>query len=202
MRLGRVVDFKSDVVGSSRDSGRRSPRSDSDIWRKLPEGMCWFSCHIETCDIDKIFVYGGREWKEAFGTFSLNAVTAAKISPDDRDQIKSRIESLMHTLATGHKYKSFALTAFSGEGPFVMIDGCHRAAAMLRLGMLAGQSCYIGFHQHVGKDYAWFRHSLCGTSRSFRDEWTNARASSERPAHRHPGGHELPIDHDHGSADS
>ncbi|HEY2252451.1 MAG TPA: hypothetical protein VGH74_15365 [Planctomycetaceae bacterium] len=181
MRLGRVVDFKSDVIGTSRRSGRKSPRLDSDIWRKLPAETCWFSCHIEPCDIEKIFVYAGREWKEAFGTFSLNAVAAANLAEDDQNHHKSRIEHLMHTLASGHKYQSLALMAFSGAGPYVMIDGCHRAAAMLRLGMLAGQSCYVGFHQDVGKDHAWFRHALCGTARSSKGdgsaphgEWTSA----------------------------
>src|SRR5436190_21343105 len=104
MRMGRVVDFKSDVLGSSRRSGRKSSRSDNDIWRKLPEGTCWFACHLEQCDIDRIFVYAGREWKDAFGTFSLNALSAAKLVPDDKHHHKSRIERLMHTLSTGHKF--------------------------------------------------------------------------------------------------
>jgi|SRR5579863_2878702 len=177
MRLARVVDFSLDVVGTSRRSGRKSPRSDSDIWRRLPEGTCWFACHIEQCDIEKIFVYAGREWKEAFGGFSLKGAAAAALEPDDRQHHKSRIEQLTRTLATGHKYRSLALTAFSGEGPFVMIDGNHRAAAMLRLGILAGQSCYVGFHQRIGKDCSWFRHSLCGSST------TDGSAASKTKAH-------------------
>jgi hypothetical protein len=187
MRLGRVVDFKSDVIGTSRRSDRKSLRSDSDIWRKLPEGTCWFACHIEPSDIERIFVYGGREWKDAFGTFSLSAVLQANLARDDEHHHKSRIERLMHTLATGHKFRSLALTAFSAEGPYVMIDGCHRAAAMLRLGMLAGQSCYIGFHEQIGKDHSWFRYALCGISVSSNstsgegsmshEEWTSAPVS-------------------------
>jgi hypothetical protein len=164
MRLGRVVDFKSDVIGTSRRSGRKEPRSDSEIWRRLPEGTCWFACHLEPCDIEKIFVYGDREWKQAFGSFSLKAVAAATLDSDDKQHHKSRIQQLMQTLASGHKYRSLALTAFSGEGPYVMIDGNHRAAAMLRLGILAGQSCYVGFHQRIGKDCSWFRHAVCGSS--------------------------------------
>ena len=178
MRLGRIVDFKSDVVGTSRRAGRKNRRSDSDVWRKLPEGTCWFACQLEPSDIEKIFVYGGREWKDAFGTFSLNAVAQANLAQDDRHQHKSRIERLMHTLATGHKFRALALTAFSADGPFVMIDGSHRAAAMLRLGILAGQSCYVGFHQQIGKDYAWFRHALCGSSKTL--DSTSERSSGER----------------------
>lgn len=181
MRLGRVVDFKPDVLGSSRRSGRKTPRSDSEIWRKLPDGTCWFACHIEQSDIEKIFVYGGREWKDAFGTFSLNAIATAKLEPDDEHHHKSRIEHLMQTLSTGHKFRSLALTAFSGEGPYVMIDGSHRAAAMLRLGILAGQSCYVGFHQQIGKDFAWFRNALCGVSRTSHDGWTSSPVALKRP---------------------
>jgi len=125
-----------------------------------------------------MFVLAGHEWKDAFGTYSLNAVAAAKLVPDDQNHHKSRIERLMHTLSTGHKFRSLALTAFSGEGPYVMIDGSHRAAAMLRLGILAGQSCYVGFHQQMGQDSSWFRQAICGVSRSTRetthDGWISA----------------------------
>jgi uncharacterized protein YjbI with pentapeptide repeats len=224
MRLGRVVDFKSDVVGTSRRSGRKSLRSESDIWRKLPEGTCWFACHLEPSDIEKIFVYADREWKEAFGTFNLNAVGQANLEganleranlrpvslhpanlANDQCRHEPRIERLMHTLATGHKFRSLALTAFSAEGPFVVIDGSHRAAAMLRLGILAGQSCYVGFHQQIGKDHAWFRYALCGNSTTLastsregstsHEQWTSApvslhiRKRSRRRHSHHNGAH-------------
>lgn len=207
MRLGRVVDFKSDVLGTSRRSGRKALRSDSDIWRKLPEGMCWFACHIEASDIERIFVYGDREWKETFGTFSLNAVVQGQLVPDDQHHHKSSIEGLMQTLSTGHKFRSLALTAFSADGPFVMIDGSHRAAAMLRLGMLSGQSCYVGFHQHIGKDHDWFRNTLCGIAGTAHDGWASPAFSLNiQNGHTHgnhsPGVNFQSVDHDQGSGGS
>jgi hypothetical protein len=173
MRLGRVVDFKDDVLGGSRRVGHKSRRTNSDIWRKLPEGICWFACHLEPADVEKIYVYADRNWKNAFGTFNLSALSATKLVPDDEHHHKSRIERLMHTLSTGQKFRSLALVAFSGEGPFVMIDGNHRAAAMVRLGMLPGQSCYVGFHQKIGRDYSWFRNAICGYAASSDSGWSS-----------------------------
>ncbi len=184
MRLGRVVDFDAVVVGTSRRASRKSRRADGEIWGKLPKGTCWFACHIEPADIEKIFVYAGREWMDAFGSFHLSAVAQAKLEPDDEHNHRSKVERLMQTLATGHKFRSLALAAFSGEGPFVLIDGSHRAAAMLRLGILAGQPCYVGFAQQMGKDHAWFRHALCGLARPTFDGWLSAPVPLHRASHK------------------
>ena len=96
---------------------------------------------------------------------------------------------------------------------------------MLRLGILAGQSCYVGFHQQMGKDSSWFRHAICGVSRSVsettHDGWisaplplTNRRRKSKSPAESVDQGSsveiESPVDQgsvdqgavDHGSSES
>lgn len=162
MHIGSTVDWETDVLAAWKKAANPEKAPNNDVWERLPEGMCWFNCLIEPSDIEKIYVIGSYDWKEVFGTYCLSGVAANSCDADDRFRHKSKIMAIRNAIAVGKSVDPIILTAFSGSGPFVIIEGNHRAAAMMQLGVLAGQRVYVGFHQKIGSDFLWFRRAVLG----------------------------------------
>lgn len=160
MRIGRAVDWETDVFAAWRRSADGDESPNSDVWSTLPPGVCWFNCRIEPEDIEKIYVIGSFDWNEVFGTYGLRSIAATSCDEDDSFRHKSRINAIRNAMAVGRGFEPIILTAFSGDGPFVIIEGNHRAVAMMQLGILTGQPVFIGFHKKIGSEFNWFRRAV------------------------------------------
>lgn len=161
MRIGRVVDWENDVLASWRRSAEGVLAPNQDVWSMLPSGVCWFDGRIERQDLEKMHVIGSNDWKDVFGSYVLKTVAAQVFEiPDDPHRHSSRITGIRHALATGRQFEPLILTAFSGDGPFVVIEGNHRAVALAQLNLLHGQPAFIGFHRAMGTEFHWFRRAV------------------------------------------
>ena len=161
MHIGRTVDWETDVFAAWQRSAAGNGIPNGDVWGTLPPGVCWFNCRVEPEDIEKIYVIGSLDWKDVFGTYRLRGIAAASFDgKDDSFRHKFRIYGIRNAMAVGRDFEPIILTAFSGDGPFVIIEGNHRAVAMTQLGILAGHSVFVGFHKQIGSDFNWFRRAV------------------------------------------
>ncbi|MBF0614306.1 MAG: hypothetical protein G8237_11115 [Magnetococcales bacterium] len=160
MYIGRAVDWEQVVLASWIRSAGGKLLPKTEMWRPLPTGVCWFECRMEPADIPKCFVIGSRDWRELFGCTHLSTIAANSFQGEDNYSHHSRIHAMKRILASGDFFEPLILTAFSGEGPFVIIDGNHRAIALLQLNLLAGQRLFVGFHPRMGQDFFWFQRSI------------------------------------------
>lgn len=164
MQIGRTADWETDVFAAWRRSADGDDSPNSDVWNTLPSGVCWFNCRIDPEDIEKIYAIGSFDWKEVFGCYDLRNIAATSCDKeDDSFRHKSRINGIKNAMAVGRNFEPIILTAFSGEGPFVIIEGNHRAAAMMQLGILAGQPVFVGFSKKIGSEFNWFRRAVLNT---------------------------------------
>lgn len=160
MQIGCAVDWEERVLSSWRRSAGGKPLPKPEVWQPMPPGVCWFQCRVEPEDQKKIYVIGSRDWKLLFGSCHLQTVAANPCLGTDDYRHQSRVRSMKKALAVGDTFEPLILTAFSGAGPFVIIDGNHRAIALLQLGLLVGQPVFIGFHPRMGHDFIWFRRAV------------------------------------------
>lgn len=160
MHIGCAVEWETEVLASwSRSAGgKQLPKPE--VWQPLPPGVCWFRCRLEPGDIAKCYLIGSRDWKEIFSSTHLATVAADPCHGTDDFRHKSRIQGIKRALAMGETFEPLILTAFSGEGPFVIIDGNHRAIALLQLHLLVGQTVFAGFHPRMGQAFFWFHRSV------------------------------------------
>lgn len=141
-----------------RDSARHTGHFNRDVWGCLPQGMCWFRCRIEPGDIPQVYVIGSEDWQEEFGSYRLLDIADAGERADGYHQ--ARIRSMQQSLDKNWDAGTLTLVASAGTGPFVLIDGNHRAAALQRHGLLAGRECYLGFHHRLADDFVWYWRAL------------------------------------------
>jgi hypothetical protein len=160
MKLKNIVDWDNDVLAAWRRSAQHTTHHNNDVWSRLPAGVCWFQAEIEAQDIDAMYVIGSEDWKEVFGTYRLLGVACANYEIDDHYHHRSRIDSVQKTLIANCKTEPLIMVGSHGAGPFVVMDGNHRATAMLRLNRLVGQECYVGFQQKIATDFVWFRRAV------------------------------------------
>ena len=161
MHIGRTVDWEMDVFSAWRRSADGDHSPNSDVWSTLPPGVCWFDCRFELEDIEKSYVIGSADWKEVFGSYDLRSIAATTYDgEDDSFRHKSRIIGIRNAMAVGQIFEPIILTAFSGDGPFVIAEGNHRAVAMMQLGIIIGQPVFVGFHKQMGEKFNWFRRSV------------------------------------------
>ena len=161
MHIGPVVDWERDVLAAWRRSANNAERPNSDVWGKLPEHVCWLSARIEESDLAKLHVIGSCDWAEVFRTYRLSDVASCITNEgDDKHKHTSRIRDMGKAYAAGHRFERIAVVSFSGSGPFVVIDGCHRVVAMRRQNILVGQDVFLGLHADIGTSFVWFRQAV------------------------------------------
>lgn len=141
-------------------SARHTGHFNRDIWGHLPGGMCWFHCRIEPQDIPLCHVIGSEDWQEEFGSYRLQDIADAYDEADDSYRHKSRIQAMQQSLGEGWDAGTLVLVASDGAGPFVLVDGNHRAVAMQLQGSLAGRECFVGFHHGLVTDFVWYWRAL------------------------------------------
>lgn len=160
MKFGRAIEWEQ-VFSSWRGPVPAEAAPNADVWGALPPGVAWFECEIETCDLARLFVIGSPDWQETFGTHALAGIATSPLLNDDRYHHRERILGIASACARGRIYSPPIITAHSGHGPFVIIDGNHRAVALQRLGLLLGQRVYLGCHPQMGQIFQWFRWAFC-----------------------------------------
>lgn len=159
MELGNVVDWEQHVLAAWRRSSQRTSPN-ADVWGRLPPGTCWFEARIAESDIGKLLLIGSEDWVEVFGSYRLDDVSRADYADDDTYRHKERVRSIRSVMEQGRQMEPLVLVADSADGPFVIIDGNHRAISLHQLGKLAGQACYVGFHHRMHADFLWSRRAV------------------------------------------
>lgn len=142
-----------------RDSAQHTGHFNRDVWGRLPDGMCWFRGCIEQQDIVQLYVIGSEDWQEEFGSYQLPKIADACLEPGNGYH-QSRIRAMRQSLDEGWESGPLVLVASDGAGPFVMIDGNHRAAALQMQGELSGRECLVGFHRRLAEDFVWYWRAL------------------------------------------
>jgi hypothetical protein len=160
MKIGAVVDWDQIVMPIWRASAEHTGHYNRDVWGRLPEGMCWFRCRIEPQDIAGCHVIGAEDWRDTFGSYRLADVVESYAGVDDGERHKSHIETMRKSLDKGWDAGQLIFVASDGAGPFVLIDGNHRAVALQLQGLLAGQECFVGFHHRLADDFVWYWRAL------------------------------------------
>ena len=163
MRFGRVVSWENDVFAAWRRASNNAMRPNSDVWGKLPEHVCWLTARVEQIDIPRLYVIGSSDWKEVFGSYRLSEIAAKPLTgTDDKHKHSSRIVGISSAYSAGKQFEPVVMVSFSGEGPFVVIDGNHRAVGMHRAGLLVGREVFVGLHPAIGSGYGWFKQAVVG----------------------------------------
>lgn len=159
MELGEVVDWDRHVLPAWRRSSRqRSPNAD--VWGRLPPGVCWFQGRIADKDVGKLLMIGSQDWCEVFGSYRLTEISSAGYADDDIYGHKSRVRDIRLAMTQGRQMEPLVLVADNGAGPFVIIDGNHRAICLHQLDRLVGQVCFVGFHHRMHTDFLWSRRAV------------------------------------------
>ncbi len=175
MKLGRVVDWDDDVLPSWRKHAPDSRDANADIWQRLPDGVCWVCGDIEPPDLAQLYVVGSADWFEEFGSYRVNEIaTRLRAAPHggvdpgcdfgapSANRHRDRIGELRASLRkSSHAVPPLVLVCADVRGPFVIVDGNHRALALLQLDLLSGQPCYLGLHRNMGK-FLWMQRALAG----------------------------------------
>lgn len=159
MELGDVVDWDQHVLAAWRRSSKRTSPN-ADVWGRLPPGVCWFHGRIADDDVGKLLLIGSEDWYKVFGSYRLTEVSHAEYADDDVYGHKARVRNISLAMSQGRQMEPLVLVADSAAGPFVLIDGNHRAICLHQLGKLVGQACFIGFHHRMHADFLWSRRAV------------------------------------------
>lgn len=159
MELGKVVDWEEHVLAAWRRSSQRTSPN-ADVWGRLPPGVCWFEARMTDGDVGNMLLIGSEDWVEVFGSYRLDEVSRAGYADDDIYGHKARVRNIRAAMEQGRQMEPLVLVADSATGPFVIIDGNHRAISLQQLGRLAGHPCFVGFHHRMHKDFLWSQRAV------------------------------------------
>jgi hypothetical protein len=163
MRIGNVVTWEREVHPAWQKSSGNDPTAHSDIWGRLPPGVCWLEATIEESDIDSMFVIGSGDWIQSFETYRLGGIALQDFSHVKAGcHHRPKIIGFEQSIGAGRQLGPLIAVASSGIGPFVFLDGNHRAVAHLRTGQLVGQFVYLGLHHHISSEFSWFVRAIRG----------------------------------------
>lgn len=138
-----------------------------EIINKLPGDICWYLAKIEESDINKICVISSDDWAAiTFKTFLLKNVDRFTTACDAYTTSISRdIERNLAFLYSRDKKMSpkRKKLILVGEtivnGPFVIIEGNRRAAALFIAKFLVGRIICLGISKKI-KEYHWARYTM------------------------------------------
>ncbi|WP_338847782.1 hypothetical protein V8J88_03390 [Massilia sp. W12] len=171
MRLGRAVHWETVVLPAWRRAACSSEDANADVWRHLPPDCCWLQGEIETPDIEKMFIIGSQDWFDVFGAYQLGHIAQriqadrAAQAPDDIWQHHSHVQYLYDSYCRQSRpAQPLMLAAADARGPFVLLDGNHRALALYLLRQLVGQPCFVALHASMEQDFLWMRRALSALS--------------------------------------
>lgn len=155
MKFGRAIAWEDVLETWRKTPGANIPNPD--VWQAIPSGSVWFECEIEASDVEQMHVIGSDDWTEIFGSFTLLDIARHPRRTSDPYRHIDKIEGITNAYSAGSKLQPPILTADSGHGPFVIIEGNHRCIALLRLDKLVGSRVFVGCHPRMASDFIWFR---------------------------------------------
>ncbi len=159
VQIIKLVSWERDVLPAWRRASGNAKSPNSDIWGKLPIGVSWFFGYIEKADLQNLYVIGSGDWKKVFGTYRLLDVAADTSDEDDNYHHRKKIRGIQKSVSEGELFEPIIAVAHSKKGPFVIIDGNHRAVTYSKLGQLESQEIFLGLHQDI-KEFSWYRLAL------------------------------------------
>lgn len=146
-------------------------RSVFDIWQRdisgrMPENTVWYDAEIGE---EEIFVISSRDWRIASRDFRVQSIVdrLGVFSGEFYSFVhRCKIRDKITFLESGGSFKSRLIAVGDSQaGPFTLIDGNHRAAALAYLGKLSGTPAYIGISEAM-KDFWWARFTYAGSVNS------------------------------------
>jgi hypothetical protein len=132
-----------------------------DVTKKLPKDTRWFTARIEEVDITNIYVIGSGDWKEEFGTYHLVDIASQSFDHSANGSYhRPLVLQKEKEYSEGKSCELVIIVGPSEKGPFVVIDGNHRAIAMKRKEVLCGKNVFIGLHENIYDSFIWYRQAM------------------------------------------
>jgi hypothetical protein len=126
----------------------------SDIKGGLPPNIVWQEAIVEEADVDRMYIISSADWEVlSRGTFRVDMV-AQNIDPNHSEYHTKRhseyIMQLRDHFAAGTSIDTKSILVAPAEaGPFTIMDGNHRMAALSLLNKLVGVEVYLGISSGV-----------------------------------------------------
>ena len=135
----------------------------SDIKCPLPSDTCWHEAVIEQIDVSHLFIISSDDWADiSRHTFLVSSVAEnlnAAFSNKDSLRISTDIKNKLSFLESGSALDTrLILVSDKIPGPFTVIEGNRRAAALLRWNKLVGTTIYLGISGGI-TGYFWSRYA-------------------------------------------
>lgn len=154
MKLGASVSWERDVFPCWQRSANNAARPNSDVWGPFPLGICWYEANVEEADIPLLYLIGSSDLCESFGSYRIADIDRA-MAGDDQHNHKVRVRALSQAIRAGRSFERPVAVGNSGTGPFVLIDGNHRALAFYAEQRLQGLELYLGILPGMTHAYKW-----------------------------------------------
>lgn len=116
---------------------------------------------VQESDLPHLFLIGSPDLQETFGAYRI-ADISRDMSGDDRYRHRIRVRSLARAAREGRALERPILVSDSVVGPYVFIDGNHRALALHAGGLLSGLQVYLGTARQLLRRYDWARSARVG----------------------------------------
>ncbi len=145
------ANFLEEGQNKGREDLLLSKYSRSAIFDKLPQDIVWFEIQIEEKDLDRMYLIPVWDWYLDSGkTFQLKQVSN-NISPSRRMPIsETHYGKIDQIIASGSDdLDGIIMISSSTNGPFTIIEGTHRSAALLKKNKLTGTRGCLGISRHV-----------------------------------------------------
>lgn len=126
------------------------------LWEKLPSGMQWHAARFESGDDEKLYVIGSGDWEKTYGSYRVIDIARQSQEGDDAHNHRARIRGFIETLNSGGQIAEVVAVAAKEQGPYVLIDGNHRAIALVAKNQLRGQNIFLGIHRDIDQHFQWF----------------------------------------------
>ena len=163
MQIREFVTWEETVLPTWRSNHPDIVAPNESIWTQFPNDLMWYSALIEADDINKLCLIGSLDWLEVFQTFRLSELCqnfASALQSNDKYKHIDRIKALQSFYTTGKTLAPLIVIAPDCEGPYILVDGNHRASALLLNEMLIGQAVLIGTSKKIPGHVEFYQHSV------------------------------------------
>lgn len=164
MRLLQQADWVGEVLPAWQIAAGARSMPNAPVSEALPPGLVWWRAKVEASDIPLMHLLGALDWELAYGTYRLPRVAQRRSTRDDLFCHEQRIAQLQIALDAGADMAALHVVAPAVGGPYVLVDGNHRAVALLRHGALVDQPVYLGVHPQIEEAFTWYAHSVQGSA--------------------------------------
>ena len=185
MKIVQQVEWENAVLPAwQRVVGNPKPNWDVAGMLLLHPNLRWYQGIVEENDLSTIHAIACSSWTPVFGPRRILAEMARQQidgipdirsdgRTDDRKH-RSKILDMEREIENGRVFDPLILVSHSLSGPFVVLDGNHRAIALFRRNRLAGSTVYFGVDAELTEDFGhdnkktfhWYRNAFIWTGES------------------------------------